>query len=140
MKKLLSVFGLFVLVSGACRDDSLNANDALYHRWQLVQKQVGKKAPEAVKKTTYITFTATGQIRFEDNGSDGSCCIPRRFARNEQILTLDYTTDQPEFCKYVDLACFYDYLGVAQWYIERVDADTLLLRTGDNLLVHKRAD
>ncbi|GAB3541828.1 hypothetical protein [Spirosoma fluminis] len=140
MKKVFAFVSLLILVSGACRDNSISSTSALYHRWQLVQKQIGKKAPEAVTKTTYITFTANGQIRFEDTGSDGSCCIPRRFTRNEKTLSLDYVTDQPEFCKYVDLACYYDYLGVAQWSIERVDKDTLLLRTSDNLLLHKRAD
>ena len=138
MKQIL----LFLLITSlvGCQKKEVVLPDLLYHRWQLVQIQEANSAPKTVAKTTFITFTADGKIRYDETGYDGSCCVPRRFDRQQQTLVLDYSTDQPEYCKYVDLLCTSVYSPGPRWGIEQVDNQVLWLLVGNKRLIHNRAD
>ena len=139
MKKQFSLAILLVLLFGAC-DKSVEPSGPLYRTWQLVQTQVGKRAPQLIASSERITiaFQPNGRIVYGRNGQDGSCCVPRRFNQKGRVLFVDGSTDQPEFCKYVDLACTDEYVsGSVEWTVVDVDSGQLVLQIGNKLLKHQ---
>ena len=132
---------VLLLLTSACRsDNAIGLPDELYHRWQLVQIQEMNKAPETTAKAIFITIRADSKIQYDETGYDGACCVPRRFNRNGQTLLLDFSTDQPAYCQYVDLFCTSVYSSGPEWIIKQLDGQKLVLQAGNKLLIHERAD
>lgn len=136
MKQIL----LFLLITAliSCQKKNV-APELLYNRWQLVQIQDTNGAPQKVSNQTFISFGVDGKITYDEAGYNGDCCVPKRFARNDQTLMLDYSTGQPEYCKYVDIACQSPYASGPEWVIKQLDGQQLVLQTGNKLLTHRRA-
>ena len=139
MRKLVPLASLLVLLFGAC-SKSVEPSGPLYRTWRLVQTQVGGQTPNSIAASERITiaFYPSGRIVYDRNGQDGSCCVPRRFEQKGQVLSVDNSTGQPEFCKYVDLACTDEYVfGSVEWTVVEVDSDQLVLQIGGKLLTHQ---
>ena len=141
MKKLLSLIFLFAILFGACQKDKAVSPVGLLHRtWRLTQTQVGKRAPEVTAPTERITieFQPNGKIVYNHNGRDGACCVPRHFEQKNQILLVDTSTDQPDYCKYVDIRCTDEYAyNSTEWIIVQLSSNQLMLQLGDKLLTHQ---
>lgn len=139
MRKLFPLASLLVLLFGSC-SKSVDPAGPLYRTWRLVQTQAGKRAPQPIALSERITivFQPSGRIVYDRNGQDGSCCVPRRFDQKGRVLFVNGSADQPEFCKYVDLACTDEYVsGSVEWTVVDVDSDQLVLQIGDKLLTHQ---
>ena len=134
-------FLLFLLITAltGCQKKAIGPAELLYNRWQLVQVQEANDAPQKVATQTLISFAVDGKIDYDEAGYKGDCCVPRRFARNNQTLLLDYSTGQPEYCKYVDIACRSPHASGPEWVIKQLDGQQLVLQAGNILLMHKRA-
>ena len=141
MKKLFLLVILLIVLFGSCnKDKAVDPAGPLYRTWRLVQTQVGKRAPQTIPSSERITITfqPTGRIVYDRNGQEGACCVPRHFEQKGRVLFVDGSTDQPEFCKYVDLACTDEYVsGSVEWTVVDVDSDQLVLQIGDKLLTHQ---
>lgn len=75
---------------------------------------------------------------YDRNGRDRACCVPRRFDRNGQVLSVDGSVDQPEYCNYADIFCTDEYAyGSGEWTVIQVDDNGLVLQIGDKLLTHQ---
>lgn len=141
MRKTSILTTLLIVLFGACnKDEAIDPTDPLYRTWRLVQTQVGKRAPQSIGASERITikFQPNGRIGYDRNGQDGSCCVPRRFDQKGRVLFVDGSADQPEFCKYVDLACTDEYVsGSVEWTVVYLDSNQLVLQIGDKLLKHQ---
>lgn len=75
---------------------------------------------------------------YDRNGRDRACCVPRRFDRNGQVLSVDGSVDQPEYCNYADIFCTDEYAyGSGEWTVIQVDDNGLVLQIGVKLLTHQ---
>ncbi|WP_461052608.1 hypothetical protein [Spirosoma arcticum] len=141
MRKLFPLASLLVLLFGACqKDGDVGPAGPLYQTWRLVQTQVGKRAPQVIDSAEriIIEFQPGGRILYDHNGRDGACCVPRRFEKKDQILFVNSSADQPEYCNYVDLLCASQYAFTSpEWIVVHIDTNQLVLQIGDRLLTHQ---
>ena len=92
----------------------------LYRRWVLVSSQDG-----------YITFLAGGIILYGKDGTDGACCLPRVFVRQDSLLNFTNVPPRtiPAFVNTADCSAVRCAWHGDSWKIISLTADQLILQT-----------
>lgn len=121
MKHLLYSLYLTLLL-GACRqsDTSVSPADVLYQRWQLVGST-----------SSYITFLASGVILYGKDGTDGVCCGPRVFVRQDSLLNFTNVPPRiiPAFVQKADCSAIRCAPTGDSWRIITLTKEQLVLQT-----------
>ena len=126
LKQLFYIFCLMTLTL-ACHSDIFPDN-LLYRRWVSLPSNpiTFISSPDS-----YITFLAEGVILYGKDGTDGTCCLPYFFVRQDSIINFKNAPVKPLPVKIKSVDCSVVRCASPgdSWKIVNLTSDQLVLQT-----------